>query len=135
MLELTKSYFSYYFGEFKNFVIENKWYIFTAILLTIACIYLLNHSSLFAFDSGGGSGLGGGGGSKTGKANEALQGVFDTLTAAISGTWGKIFSIGLIAVAIMVFTRGGILFGFLMIFLGIIVPMIPSIIGSMGITF
>ena len=71
----------------------------------------------------------------SGDANNALQGVFDALQNAVKGVWGKIFSIGLIAVAILTFTRGGILFGFLMVFLGVVVPMIPKIIEGMGLTF
>jgi ABC-type cobalt transport system substrate-binding protein len=71
----------------------------------------------------------------SGDANKALQDVFDALKNAVQGVWGKIFSIGLIAVAVLTFTRGGILFGFLMVFLAVVVPMIPKIIEGMGFTF
>lgn len=79
--------------------------------------------SLFAFSG------------ESGEANEALGDVFETLQQAVEGTWGKIFAIGMVAFAIMIFTKGGILFGFLLVFLAVIIHMIPDIIENMGMLF
>jgi type IV secretory pathway VirB2 component (pilin) len=100
-------------------------YLITFICLAVFAFILFSGcmDSLFAFSGTSGS------------ANKALDEVFTTLEQAIKGTWGKIFAVGLVAFAIMIFTKGGILFGFLLVFLAVIINMIPTIIGNMGMTF
>jgi hypothetical protein len=108
-----------------DFVDMKAVYLVTFICLAVFAFILFSGcmDSLFAFSG------------SSGEANDALKDVFKTLEDAVKGTWGKIFAVGMVAFAIMVFTKGGILFGFLLVFLAVVVHMIPDIIGGMGMTF